>query len=124
MAQQYDEKVISSEDEAVAGHTVRVNAVHLITSILLTILQKGQDAGLMGLDVDTSNVNPSKTLRKMDFRLIPMLALLYLLSFLDRSNIGNAKVYPPKSHHPCLTRLTHSLDPGHERRPLPQRHRI
>lgn len=28
----------------------------------------------------------------MDVRLIPMLALLYLLSFLDRSNIGNAKI--------------------------------
>lgn len=39
-----------------------------------------------------SNVDPKKTLRKMDLRLIPMLALLYLLSFLDRSNIGNAKI--------------------------------
>ncbi|SPQ22972.1 a6b7797f-7c22-47a5-81fe-af5e241fd7b4 [Thermothielavioides terrestris] len=28
----------------------------------------------------------------MDMRLIPMLALLYLLSFLDRGNIGNAKI--------------------------------
>ena len=28
----------------------------------------------------------------MDLRLIPMLAVLYLLSFLDRSNIGNAKI--------------------------------
>jgi hypothetical protein len=31
-------------------------------------------------------------LRKMDRRLIPMLAVLYLLSFLDRGNIGNAKI--------------------------------
>ncbi|KAF2150906.1 MFS general substrate transporter [Myriangium duriaei CBS 260.36] len=43
-------------------------------------------------NVDTSLVNPKKTLRKMDVRLIPMLALLYLLSFLDRGNIGNAKI--------------------------------
>ncbi len=42
--------------------------------------------------MDTSNVDPQKTLRKMDLRLIPMLALLYLLSFLDRGNIGNAKI--------------------------------
>ena len=28
----------------------------------------------------------------MDLRLIPMLAALYLLSFLDRGNIGNAKI--------------------------------
>lgn len=30
-------------------------------------------------------------LRKIDFKLIPFLALLYLLSFLDRVNIGIAK---------------------------------
>ncbi|KAG6810176.1 hypothetical protein H0H92_013014 [Tricholoma furcatifolium] len=30
--------------------------------------------------------------RKIDMRLIPILALLYLLSFIDRGNIGNAKL--------------------------------
>lgn len=33
-----------------------------------------------------------KLLRKIDFALIPFLALLYLLSFLDRTNIGNARL--------------------------------
>ncbi|KAK7214671.1 hypothetical protein V2G26_002674 [Clonostachys chloroleuca] len=33
-----------------------------------------------------------KALRKIDIRLIPMLAFLYLISFLDRANIGNAKI--------------------------------
>ncbi|EKG14584.1 Major facilitator superfamily [Macrophomina phaseolina MS6] len=33
-----------------------------------------------------------RLLRKMDVRLIPFLALLYLLSFLDRTNIGNARL--------------------------------
>ncbi|THC97035.1 hypothetical protein EYZ11_003478 [Aspergillus tanneri] len=33
-----------------------------------------------------------KVFRKMDLRLIPMLSLLYLLAFLDRGNIGNAKI--------------------------------
>jgi len=33
-----------------------------------------------------------RLLRKMDIRLIPFLALLYLLSFLDRTNIGNARL--------------------------------
>ena len=28
----------------------------------------------------------------MDLHLIPMLALLYLLAFLDRGNIGNARI--------------------------------
>ncbi|KXJ96059.1 major facilitator superfamily domain-containing protein [Microdochium bolleyi] len=38
------------------------------------------------------HIDEKKVLRKMDLRLIPMLALLYLLSFLDRGNIGNAKI--------------------------------
>ncbi|KAI9809382.1 MAG: hypothetical protein M1827_006894 [Pycnora praestabilis] len=33
-----------------------------------------------------------KLLRKLDFTLIPWLCLLYLTSFLDRTNIGNAKL--------------------------------
>lgn len=41
---------------------------------------------------DFSHIDEKKVLRKMDIRLIPMLALLYLLSFLDRGNIGNAKI--------------------------------
>jgi sugar phosphate permease len=39
-----------------------------------------------------SHLSEAKILRKMDLRLIPTLALLYLLSFLDRGNIGNAKI--------------------------------
>jgi hypothetical protein len=38
------------------------------------------------------NKQTSKLLRKMDGHLLPFLALLYLLSFLDRANIGNAKL--------------------------------
>ncbi|KAH8155576.1 uncharacterized protein LAJ45_00586 [Morchella importuna] len=33
-----------------------------------------------------------KLLRKMDWHLVPFLALLYLLSFLDRTNVGNARL--------------------------------
>lgn len=44
------------------------------------------------LGTDTSGVDPKRVLLKMDLHLIPMLALLYLLSFLDRGNIGNAKI--------------------------------
>lgn len=33
-----------------------------------------------------------KLLRKLDFKIIPWLTLLYLISFLDRTNIGNAKI--------------------------------
>lgn len=34
----------------------------------------------------------SKLIRKIDWVLLPFLALLYLLSFLDRTNIGNARL--------------------------------
>ncbi|KAF2848328.1 MFS general substrate transporter [Plenodomus tracheiphilus IPT5] len=34
----------------------------------------------------------NRVLRKVDMRLVPMLALLYLVAFIDRSNIGNAKI--------------------------------
>jgi hypothetical protein len=33
-----------------------------------------------------------KLVRKLDWRIIPWVSLLYLLSFLDRTNIGNAKI--------------------------------
>lgn len=53
------------------------------------VVQKGLDASNLPRydDVETSRV-----LRKVDWRLLPVLTLLYILSFLDRGNIGNAKV--------------------------------
>ena len=42
--------------------------------------------------VDVSGVDEAKFVRKLDWRLIPWLSFLYLLSFLDRTSIGNAKV--------------------------------
>ncbi|KAK5700095.1 hypothetical protein LTR97_006230 [Elasticomyces elasticus] len=49
-----------------------------------------------GLDeTEQPNYHDKETkriLRKVDYRLVPMLTVLYLLAFLDRGNIGNAKV--------------------------------
>lgn len=54
-----------------------------------------------GIEVDYSSdpdrsgfdqVSTKKLLRKIDGTLIPFLALLYLLSVLDRTNIGNARL--------------------------------
>ncbi|KAI1082696.1 major facilitator superfamily domain-containing protein [Whalleya microplaca] len=58
-----------------------------------------------------AHLDEKKILRKMDVRLIPMLAVLYLLSFLDRGNIGNAKIeglqedlqMNPDQYNWCLT---------------------
>lgn len=41
---------------------------------------------------DRVSVEDDRLLRKVDRRLLPVFTLLYLLSFLDRSNIGNAKI--------------------------------
>ncbi|OAQ59459.1 high-affinity nicotinic acid transporter [Pochonia chlamydosporia 170] len=47
------------------------------------------------VEVVESSFTPTETkrlLRKLDWTLLPFLSLLYLLSFLDRANIGNAKL--------------------------------
>ncbi|PCH36326.1 MFS general substrate transporter [Wolfiporia cocos MD-104 SS10] len=44
-------------------------------------------------DVDVSRVDERKLMRKIDWRLVPWLSFLFLLSFLDRTAVGNAKLY-------------------------------
>ncbi|PPQ67032.1 hypothetical protein CVT26_009929 [Gymnopilus dilepis] len=46
-----------------------------------------------GRDEIEYSVDEKAVLRKIDLRVIPWLALLYLLNFLDRGSIGNAKLY-------------------------------
>lgn len=41
---------------------------------------------------NTEGINEKALLRKIDWRLLPAVGILYLLSFLDRSNVGNARV--------------------------------
>ena len=57
---------------------------------------KGDHAALHGemynAHVDVSGVDEKKLIRKLDWYLVPWLSFLYLLSFLDRTSIGNAKV--------------------------------
>ncbi|OJJ00072.1 hypothetical protein ASPVEDRAFT_51333 [Aspergillus versicolor CBS 583.65] len=56
----------------------------------------GPYAGLSPEDADFMRQYEGKTgkkvVRKIDFRLIPIMAILYLLSHIDRGNIGNAKI--------------------------------
>ncbi|EHK42363.1 hypothetical protein TRIATDRAFT_266095 [Trichoderma atroviride IMI 206040] len=40
----------------------------------------------------THCLEQKKILRKVDWRLVPLLSFLYLVSFIDRGNLGNAKV--------------------------------
>ncbi|KAF8892211.1 major facilitator superfamily domain-containing protein [Infundibulicybe gibba] len=48
---------------------------------------------LFNAHVDVSGVDERKLMRKIDIALIPWLSFLYLLSFLDRTSIGNLKLY-------------------------------
>ncbi|KAH0020117.1 hypothetical protein KCU78_g6568, partial [Aureobasidium melanogenum] len=54
------------------------------------------DTGLYDPDAGLSDEERARIdkalVRKLDFKLIPWLSFLYLISFLDRTNIGNAKV--------------------------------
>lgn len=60
-------------------------------------------SGVTFCPTDASNVQESspvnldpererKLWRKIDFRLVPMISFMYLFSFMDRGNIGNAKL--------------------------------
>ncbi|UNI16520.1 hypothetical protein JDV02_002948 [Purpureocillium takamizusanense] len=42
--------------------------------------------------VEAVEVNEKTLLRKLDAKLLPAVGILYLLSFLDRSNVGNARI--------------------------------
>lgn len=56
-------------------------------------LAKNKGGGLPPLSAEAAAIDEKKLMRKIDFRLIPWLSLLYLISFLDRTNIGNARLY-------------------------------
>ncbi|KAG6914955.1 hypothetical protein DXG01_014254 [Tephrocybe rancida] len=46
------------------------------------------DASDLAQDLPVSRA----TLTRMDIRLMPVLAIMYLLSYLDRTNVGNARI--------------------------------
>ena len=54
----------------------------------LVTVEHGYTDGL----VELSPEEGKRALRKVDWRLVPLLAFLYLVAFVDRSNIGNAKI--------------------------------
>lgn len=43
-------------------------------------------------DIGAVSVSEKALLRKIDWRLLPAVGILYLLSFLDRSNVANARI--------------------------------
>ena len=62
-----------------------------------SITEKVSNGSIQAHDTEKLPPLPSeeeyqRLLRKLDLRLLPFVSLLYLLSFLDRANIGNAKI--------------------------------
>jgi hypothetical protein len=72
--------------------------------------------------VDVSDVDEAKLVQKIDWRLLPWLSLLYLLSFLDRTSIGNAKVRHAIRSSLTLASFSIALSP--RGRPTTHRQRI
>ncbi|KAF2814447.1 putative MFS nicotinic acid transporter Tna1 [Mytilinidion resinicola] len=72
---------------------------------------EGVEEGDLGQDIQYDEAEVKKILRKVDWRLLPLLSIIYLLSFLDRGNIGNARVaglekdlkLTPAQFNLCLT---------------------
>lgn len=76
----------------------------LIRLIPPRISHKGSKANVSFKDIPPSQAGPmseaeKKLLRKQDLRIIPISAGIYFLCFLDRSNIGNAKVLNVSANH-------------------------
>lgn len=57
-----------------------------------TVSVRFEHAGVYRPEVNTSGIDERRVLRKIDWHVVPWLAVLYLLNFLDRGNIGNARV--------------------------------
>ncbi|KAF2100891.1 putative MFS nicotinic acid transporter Tna1 [Rhizodiscina lignyota] len=57
----------------------------------ISFIEELQD-DLRGPPVQFTKEEEKKILRRIDIRLIPLLSILYLISFLDRGNVGNARI--------------------------------
>lgn len=56
----------------------------------LITVEEGYDREQLHGDLTPEEAH--RALRKCDYRLIPLLGVLYLVAFIDRSNIGNARI--------------------------------
>lgn len=54
--------------------------------------ENGADPEYDGIALQFDDGGTRRLLRKVDLRVLPILSFLYLLAFIDRSNLGNARV--------------------------------
>ncbi|KAK4120987.1 MFS general substrate transporter [Parathielavia appendiculata] len=77
----------------VAAHDVPTTESDSVTNEKVGVVNKPSHIDDVNVESAGWDATATKILiRKVDLRLIPFLALLYLLSFLDRTNIGNARL--------------------------------
>ena len=84
--------------------SVRINSLRLMTGlnndqndiklqVIETIPSKDETSSTNNVEYQpNSDLDDGKLLRKLDLHLIPTMTVLYLLSYLDRVNIGQAKI--------------------------------
>ncbi|KIW09425.1 uncharacterized protein PV09_00311 [Verruconis gallopava] len=106
MAELVDEKIVVARDEYDGDHSRRTGSkAEEIRKIDAIATAPGVSRA------DFAHINEKKLLRRMDWHLLPTLTALYLLSFIDRGNIGNAKIeglaedlhLTPGQYNWCLT---------------------
>jgi hypothetical protein len=81
MAHSSDTSMIDEKPRAAISDAARSDAEK---GVIAAHVHKHHDPNWTGSDVDFRGIDEAKVLRKMDIRLIPVLAVLYLLCFLDR----------------------------------------
>ncbi|TBU34082.1 MFS general substrate transporter [Dichomitus squalens] len=90
------EKAIPAQSSSSPAASTYSNEKSRISEVERASAKEGDAAlhtDVYNAHVDVSGVDEKKLLRKLDWYLVPWLSFLYLLSFLDRTSIGNAKLY-------------------------------
>lgn len=87
-----------------------------LEDIKLDDAKAGVPTHTRGYEIDP--VAEKKLLRKLDLRVIPILWLLFLLAFLDRTNIGSStqKLFH-RLHGQLMSTCRQCKDSRHDRRP-------
>ncbi|KAF9894345.1 hypothetical protein FE257_007848 [Aspergillus nanangensis] len=70
----------------------QVESINLVSDYKAGLTAHASGDGGDEPDVAYQNKETSRILRKVDYRLLPLMTLLYTFAYLDRSNIGNARV--------------------------------
>ena len=65
---------------------------HNVKELVLYAEEEAPKAVPTNFEVTFDRTTEQQTVQKMDMLLIPVTCMIYLLSFLDRANLGNARV--------------------------------